>query len=125
MAPAGRRGGILVEFQPMSPDEIERTVQFLLSQQAQFAADSAAMQARFDATFENLSAKTDRLADGLIGLTGIVGQLAAAQLRTDEQLRETDQQLRETDQHLRQTDQQLRETDEHLKTVESHLNRVI
>jgi hypothetical protein len=26
-----------VEFQPMSPEEIERTVQFLLPQQAQFA----------------------------------------------------------------------------------------
>jgi ABC-type transporter Mla subunit MlaD len=48
----------------MSPEEIERTVQFLLHQQAQFAAD-----------FERLSAKTDRIADGLIGLTGIVGNL--------------------------------------------------
>ena len=48
----------------MSPEEIERTVQFLLHQQAQFAAD-----------FERLSAKTDRIADGLIGLTGVVGNL--------------------------------------------------
>lgn len=48
----------------MSPEEIERTMQFLLQQQAQFAAD-----------FERLSAKTDRIADGLIGLTGIVGHV--------------------------------------------------
>jgi flagellar motor switch/type III secretory pathway protein FliN len=56
----------------MSPDEIERTVQFLLHQQAQFATD-----------FEKLSEKTDRLAegmsrltDGLVGLTVIVGRVS-------------------------------------------------
>lgn len=122
----------------MSPDEIERTMQFLLHQQAQFAAD-----------FERLSTKTDRIADGLIGLTGIVGhvtdnlahltdhvghvtdrlgdvtdrvahvadgleqvterlgqvtdrldRLAAAQERTDQQMRDLQQFLRETDSRL-------------------------
>ena len=80
----------------MSPEEIERTLQFLLNQQAQFAED-----------FANLTAKTDRMADAIIGLTGIVGRvvdqvdrlaesharLAAAQQRTDEQLRATDARL--------------------------------
>jgi hypothetical protein len=99
-----RIGGVLVEFQPMSPDEIERTVQFLLQQQAQFAAD-----------FEKLSGKTERVADGLIGLTTIMGQLLSAQQRTDQQLKETVQQLRETDARLT----------EHIGTVESHLNVVI
>ena len=83
----------------MSRDEIERTMQFILHQQAQFAANMertevdlaklAAQQGRFeshqerfeshqeriDATLERLSAKTDNIADGLIGLTGVVGQL--------------------------------------------------
>lgn len=80
----------------MSPEEIERTLQCLLNQQAQFAAD-----------FANLTAKTDRMADAIIGLTGIVervvdqvdrlaeshARLAAAQQRTDEQLRATDARL--------------------------------
>ena len=95
----------------MSPEEIERTVQFLLHQQAQFAAD-----------FEKLSGKTDRLADGLVGLTGIVGrlsenvaQIATAQQRTDRQLRETDARLKESDARL----------SDHIGTVESHLNVVI
>src|SRR6188768_3667578 len=74
--------GVLVEFEPMSPDEIQRTVQFLLRQQAQFATD-----------FEKLDGKTDRVPDAVVGLTGIVGRLAEAQLRTDEQLRRTDEQL--------------------------------
>ncbi len=104
MALAGGKGGSLVEFQPMSPEEIERTVQFLLSQQAQFAADSAANQARWDANLERLSAKTDRLTEGLIGLTSIVGQLASAQQRTDEQLTNLG---------------------EHIKTVDSNLNILI
>jgi len=95
-----------VEFEPMSPEEIERTVQFLLRQQAQFDANMARIETdlatvaehqtrtaadlaslatrqadfqtnleRLDATVERLSAKTDNIADGLIGLTGIVGHL--------------------------------------------------
>ena len=55
MTESGKIGGVLVEFQPMSPDEIERTKQFLLRQQAQFAED-----------FEKLTAKTDRLADAVV-----------------------------------------------------------
>ena len=47
---------VLVDFQPMSPEEMQRTMQFLLQQQAQFAAN-----------LDSLSGKTDRLADGVIG----------------------------------------------------------
>ena len=89
-----------MDFQPMSPDEIQRTIQSLLHQQAQFAADSAASQVRFDARIEKISAKTDQVAEGLLGLTAIVGhvvdsvsQIADAQKRTDEQLRDTDARL--------------------------------
>ena len=52
-------------------------MQFLLSQQAQFAADIAKNEARMTEGF-------GRITDGLVGLTSIVGQLAASQLRTDE-----------------------------------------
>ena len=115
MARQARSEGISVEFQPMSPEEMQRMMQFLLNQQARFDANSA----RFEVGMEKLSAKTDRIADGLIGLTGIVGQLAASQQRTDEQLR---QQLKETDARLRETDARL---SEHIETVESHLNVVV
>ena len=60
------------------------------------------------AALQALSAKTDRIADGLIGLTGIVGRLAAAQERTDAQFREADARLQE-----------------HIDHVDSHLNVVI
>src|SRR5262245_54343800 len=104
-------GGAGVEFRPMSPEEIERTVQSLLQHQAQFALD-----------LDKLSGKTDRIADGLIGLTAIVGRLADEQRLTDEQLRTTDQQLRASHEQLRATDESL---SEHIKAVESHLNIVI
>ena len=104
-------GGFLVEFEPMSPDERERMLHFLLNQQAQFAADLARSQARFDAGMESLSAKTDRIADGLIGLTSIVGQIAAEQQVTGQQLRETKTRLDEVGDYIR--------------TVESNLNAVI
>jgi hypothetical protein len=97
MASPFRVGGISVDYKPMSPEEIERTVQFLLGQQAQFAADLA-----------TLSGKTDRIADAMIGLTGIVGRLADAQERTTEQLRETDARMAG-----------------HIERVESHLNVLI
>jgi hypothetical protein len=79
-APANR--GVSVEFQPMSPEEVQRTVQFLLHQQAQFAADLAASQARFDeriekldVRLEQLAGKTDRVTDAVLGLTAIVGHV--------------------------------------------------
>ena len=56
-----------------------------------------------------------RITDGLVGLTSIVGQLAASQLRTDEQLRESEARWREADRSLK----------EHIDAVDSHLNVVI
>ena len=107
--------GISVEFQPMSPEEMQRMMQFLLNQQAQFEANFAKSQEQFDSRMEKLSDKTDRITDGLIGLTSIVGQFASAQQRTDEQLRESDLRWREADARL----------EEHIDRVESHLNVVV
>ena len=91
----------------MSPEDVQRTVQFLLNQQAQFAADLTASQARFESRIEALSAKTDRVADGLIGLTTIVGhvvdsvsKIAEAQKRTTEQVQRIAEQVERTDSHL-------------------------
>ena len=100
-----------MDFQPMSPEEMQRAMQFIINHQAQFAADLARHREQFDADMEKLSAKTNLIADGLVGLTAIVGQVVAAQLRTDEQLRE----LREADIRLGRR----------IEQVDSHLNVVI
>jgi septal ring factor EnvC (AmiA/AmiB activator) len=89
-----------MEFRPMSPEEMQRTVQFLLTQQAQFASDLA-----------SLNGQVTRIADAVVGLTGIVSRLTEAQARTDEQLKATD---------LR-----LNRLADHIDRVDSHLNVVI
>ena len=100
-----------MEFQPMSPDEVQQTVQFLLHQQAQFTAGLATSQARFDARLEQLSAKTDQVADGLIGLTAIVGHVV-----------DSVSQLAEGQ---RRSNARMDDLGDYIKTVESHLNLVI
>ena len=95
----------------MSPEEFERAVQFLLQQQAQA-----------DARIDRLAVKTEQVADGLIGLTAIVGrvadQFAESQKRTDEQFRATDARLGELAQRVITVET-------HIETVESHLDVVI
>ena len=71
---------------------MQRLMQFLPSQQARFDANLAKSQERFDSEMQKLSAKTDRT-EGLLGLTSIVGQIAAVQLHTDEQLARSEQRL--------------------------------
>jgi hypothetical protein len=93
---------------PMSPEEIERTIRFLLQQQAQF-----------DSRLERLVGKTDLIADGVIGLTGIVGRLAEETRESRVQLQE---QLRESRQRQEEADAELRA---YIHTVEAHLNVVI
>lgn len=85
-----------MDFQPMSPEERDRMMQFLLNQQAQFAADHARSQERLD-----------RVEDALLTVTGVIGrqadrleELAAGQAKTDEQLRRTDEQLGRTGEQL-------------------------
>ena len=117
MASTSRTGGVLVDFRPMSPDEIEHTMQFLLQQQAQFAADSARNDARWAELRDELTAKTQQLTEGLLGLTSVVGSLAASQLTTDRQIQATDRQLQATDGQLQATDQQLQTVEEHLDSL--------
>jgi len=84
----------------MSPEEMQRAMQFLLSQQA-------ASEARFETLMGQLSQRTDQIAQGLIGLTSIVGRvvdsvstIAEAQKRTDEQLRQLTADSSATESHL-------------------------
>ena len=82
-------------------------MQFLLAQQAKFAAD-----------FEKLTIKTDRMTDAIIGLTGIVGRLA-------DQQEHTDQQIRETNTRMERLGTRVEQLGDYIKSVESHLNIVV
>ncbi len=105
MASQVRIGGVLLDFQPKSPEEIQRMMQFLLDQQAQFAADLA----KTEATVDRISTKTERLTEGLLSLTGVVGlvadsvrDFAAASRKADGELRQYIQTVVEMfERHLR------------------------
>jgi len=90
---------------------MQRTMQFLLAQQAQFAAN-----------FEKLTVQTDRIADAVIGLTGIVGRIANQQERLGDQLA---RQQERTDQQIREVNTRVDDLGGYIKTVEAHLNVVI
>ncbi len=109
----------------MSPDDLQPTMKFLLNQQAQAAADLAAHTVRFDAAIEQLTKKTDRVVDAVLGLAGVVGNVASQQERTAEQLRETNQQLRELATRQERTDEQLRDLGEYVRTVDSNLGALV
>ena len=70
MADTSKEGGVLVEFQPMSPEEMQRTMQFLLASQAQFAADFERLSIKVD----GLAGKVDGLTDKVAGVTDAVGR---------------------------------------------------
>lgn len=71
-----------MDFQPMSPDEMQRTMQFLLAQQAKFAVDFDRLSERID----KLADKTDRIADSMLGVTAVLGQLITAQQATNQRV---------------------------------------
>jgi hypothetical protein len=72
------------------------TMQFLLQQQAQSAADSS----RVDAQLETLSGSVDQVASGLIGLTSIVGGLASIVGRVVDSVSEVAVAQKRTEEHL-------------------------
>src|SRR5258705_10527172 len=61
----------------MSDAEMNKKMEFIVEQQAKFAADIEIMR-------EIQAADAKRLGDGLMGVIDIVGQLAQSQLRTQE-----------------------------------------
>jgi hypothetical protein len=61
----------------MSEEEMNKKMEFIVEQQAKFAAEIEIMR-------EVQAADAKRLGDGLIGVIHIVGQLAQSHMRTEE-----------------------------------------
>ena len=61
----------------MSDHEMNKKMEFIVEQQAKFAAEMEILR-------EVQAADAKRLSDGLIGVIDIVGNLARSQMRTDE-----------------------------------------
>src|SRR4029079_8974367 len=92
----------------MSPDEMQRTMQFIVHQQAQFAAE-------MQLAAERAAANDRRWTDQMDALRVVVGQLAGSQIRTSEELRIGHAQLTSN----------IDRVEAHIERVEAHLNALI
>lgn len=80
----------------MTEEERDKTVQFILDQQAAFAAQMqkiAEAQARHDEIFEKQDRLLVRQNEAIVGLTGIVGRLATSAEEHEKRLAGTEERL--------------------------------
>jgi chromosome segregation ATPase len=123
----------------MTFEEVERTMQFLLAQQAQFAADLTTWREETAASIASLAAwkveatrKHEELrgvvadvAGALKEAAGLVRSLAESQAETARQQKETDHQLKETDKQVRETDRHMRETDRQVADLTRAVREIV
>ena len=70
----------------MSNEEMNKKMEFIVEQQAQFAADIEKMREVQAADAKLLKEQDRKLSDALIAVVGIIGNLAQALTRTDESI---------------------------------------
>jgi len=91
----------------MTDEEMRRTMQFILEQQAQFTADMLQMReehAKFAAeTRQNLG----RLGEAVLAITGIVGRLGDSQVRLERAQELTEKRVAELAEAQLRTDERL------------------
>ena len=87
----------------MTNDEMERGLEFLLKQQAQFATDLHHVSSDLQRVSSDLQKVTEsqlRNQETLGTVIGVVGQIAATQLQMAEAQKRTDQTVAETNERL-------------------------
>jgi ABC-type transporter Mla subunit MlaD len=105
----------------MNNEEMQRNMEFIVSQQAQFAAD---IQKLGEAQVE-AEARMTRIEGAMVAIVDLVGKLARSQDRTDGQLAELAAGQKRTDEALKRTDEALAETNDRLNTFITFVERYI
>lgn len=87
----------------MTPEEMERAIEFLLDHHAKFASELE--QSRDDMqiireTQREFQSQLGKLAEAVIALTGMVGRVAEAQITTEAAQSKTDERLAELAERL-------------------------
>ena len=96
----------------MSDAEMNKKMEFIVEQQAKFAADIEIMR-------EVQATDAKRLGDGLIGVIDIVGHLARHQMRTEDNVNSLTQEVNRLTQAQAQTEESLQIL---INTVERRLS---
>ena|SRR5712692_7283254 len=84
----------------MNNEQFERRMEFIVEHQAQFSADIQQLKQTQEAEAKLWREKHNDLTDALTTIVGMVGKLAEAQQRTDEQISELTNKQAETDDRL-------------------------
>jgi hypothetical protein len=102
----------------MSDAEMNKKMEFIVEQQAKFAADIEIMR-------EVQAADAKRLGDGLIGVIDIVGHLARYQMRTEDSVNLLAQAQTRTEERLNELAQSQARTDDRLNVFINVVERFI
>lgn len=109
--------------------QTQRTIDFIIQQQAQFTADMQQMreaQAEADRRWNQRWGSTEESIRALLAISQIhereINALAEAQARTDRQIRESQAQ---TDRQMRETDERFKETGERLNALINTVEEII
>ena len=98
----------------MSEDEMQKKMEFIVSQQAQFVV-----------AIQKLQESHGKLADAVIGVVGMIGNLTESQALLTAQMRELAEAQKRTDAQLAETNAQLAETGERLNVFINVVERYI
>jgi hypothetical protein len=102
----------------MTPEEMQRTMEFIVEQQAKFASD-----------IQKLSESDDRLRGSQATLTAAVMRIAELlenlETTTAERFRQTDERFRHTDQRFADLAEAQKKTDERWRDTDERLNILI
>jgi ABC-type transporter Mla subunit MlaD len=96
----------------MSNEEMNKKMEFIVEQQAKFAADIEIMR-------EVQAAQYNKLSDALVGVVDIVGSLARAQVRTEESINSVADSVEKLTQAQMRTDERLNNL---INVVERHIS---
>ena len=84
----------------MNNEQFERRMEFIIEQQAQFSADILELKEVQKAEAQLWREEYDNFTDAMTTIVGVVGKLAQAQERTDEQLSQLTAKQAESDDRL-------------------------
>ena len=106
----------------MTNEEMQKLMQFILEQQAQFAVNIQKLeeaQARSEAAQAKSEERIGRLEGAIVGVVNLLGNLTKAQERTDAKVSELAEKVTELTEAQKQTDERLNAL---INTVERYIS---
>ncbi len=103
----------------MSSEEMNKKMEFIVEQQAKFAAEIEIMREVQAAESKLLNEQSHRLSEALIGVVDIVGSLARAQMKTDERVNVLEESFNRLAQAQARTEESLKIL---INVVERHIS---